>query len=119
MDVLDLKLLNLLNSQTLEMSQSFLRSNRIGDCRKKSVSKELYLGNLHHRTSGGSTWQLFHKAPPHRTETEEKISFVYWCLTSCVPTEVLNSKLTVSGKSGPELCGGVVEENQQMSCICC
>lgn len=57
----------------------------------------------------------FHKAPPHRTETEEKVSFIHWSLTSCVPTEVLNSKPTVSRKSGPELCGGVVEENQQMS----
>lgn len=58
MDVLDFKQLNLLNSQTLEISQSFLCSNRIRDCRKKSVSKKLYLGNLHHRTLGGSIRQL-------------------------------------------------------------
>lgn len=54
MDVLDFKLSNLLNSQTLEISQSFLCSNRIRDCRKKSVSKKLYLGNLHSRTLGGN-----------------------------------------------------------------
>lgn len=30
--------------------------NRIRDYRKKSVSKKLYLGKLHHRTFGGSTW---------------------------------------------------------------
>ena len=107
MDVLDVKLLNLLNSQTLEMSQSFLCSNRIGDCRKTSVSKKLYLGSLHRRTSAGSLGQIFTKPLPHRTETEEKINFIHWSLTSCVPTEVFNSKLTVSRKSSPELCGGV------------
>lgn len=58
MNVLDFKLSNLLNSQTLEISQSFVCSNRIRDCQKKSVSKKLYLGNLHHRTLGGSIWQL-------------------------------------------------------------
>lgn len=58
MDVLDFKRLNLLNSETLEISQSFLCSYRIRDCRKMSVSKKLYLGNLHHRTFGGSIWQL-------------------------------------------------------------
>lgn len=75
MDVLDFKLLNLLNSQTLEISQSFLCSNRIRDCKKKSVSKKLYLGNIHHRTLGGNYMATFHKAPPYRTQTEEKISF--------------------------------------------
>lgn len=66
MDILDFKWLNLLNSQTLEISQSFLCSYRIRDCRKKSVSKKLYLGNLHHRTFGGSIWQLSTK--PLHTE---------------------------------------------------
>lgn len=75
MDVLDFKLLNLLNSQTLEISQSFLCSNRIRDCKKKSVSKKLYLGNIQHRTPGGNYMATFHKAPPYRTQTEEKISF--------------------------------------------
>lgn len=66
MDILDFKWLNLLNSQTLEISQSFLCSYRIRDCRKNSVSKKLYLGNLHHRTFGGSIWQLSTK--PLHTE---------------------------------------------------
>lgn len=49
----------------------------------------------------------FHKAPPYRTQTEEKVP-IHWSLTSCILTEVL--KRTVSRKSSPELCGGKVEE---------
>lgn len=39
MDVLDFKQSNLLNSQTLEISQSFLCSNRIRDCRKSLLAR--------------------------------------------------------------------------------
>lgn len=32
---------------------------------------------------------------------------------------VINSRLNAIRKSGPELCNGAAEENQQMSCTCC
>lgn len=115
MDVLDFKLSNLLNSQTLEISQSFLCSNRIRDCRKKSVSKKLYLGNLHSRTLGGNYMATFHKAPPYRTQTEEKISFhtlefdflhPYWSLKSDLEQEKRSRTMWWKswGKSADESC---------------
>lgn len=77
---------DLLNSQTLEMTQSSLCSKGIKDCRKKmSVSKKLCWGNSHHRTFGGRRWQFFTR-PLHTEQTEEKMGFIHWSLTSCVPT---------------------------------